>query len=443
MRFSIFHISEIGRRLQVTADSAQKNRPPVRGRNAAAVLIKFLPKVAMRLRPDSFAMTVVLAMMTAMGPISTDLYVPSLPHLAEDLRTTPAKVQWTMSSYLIGFAIGQLFYGPLSDKLGRKPVLLCGFSIFLLATIASGLAASIEMLTLARAFQGLGGACPQILARAMVRDMYEGHQAGRQLSIMSTIMGLAPILSPLGGGLLAIFFGWRAAFAVMFIVVAALTLAVVILLPETIRQRMPGPLSVSSIIGSFRVVARSRVWMTYAAILACCHIGLFTFISTSPFVLRNIYGLNPFQFGIGFSVCSTAFVIGAAMGSRIVSRRGLDGTIAIGVTMLAAAGLLQAIGLYLMPHQVLALFIPEIIFFGGIGLVLPNSVAAALSPFPERAGAASSLAGFLQMLVSAAIGIIVVALLRDNAWPLVLVTLTTGLLAFILFIVTRSLRSEG
>ncbi len=388
-------------------------------------------------------MTVVLALMTAMGPISTDLYVPSLPHLAEDLSTTPAKVQWTMSAYLIGFAFGQLFYGPLSDKLGRKPVLLCGFSIFLLATIASGLSTSIEMLTLARGFQGLGGACPQILARAMVRDMYEGHQAGRQLSIMSTIMGLAPILSPLGGGLLAIFFGWRAAFVVMFVVVAALTLSVVLLLPETIRQRMEGALSVRNILASFRVVARNRMWMTYATILACCHIGLFTFISTSPFVLRNIYGLNPLQFGIGFSICSTAFVLGAATGSRLVSRLGLDGTIRIGVIMLASAGVLQALGLFLMPHEVLALFVPEIIFFGGIGLVLPNSVAAALSPFPERAGAASSLAGFVQMLVSAAIGLIVVAMLRDSAWPLVFITLSTGVLAFVVFQATANLRRKN
>lgn len=385
-------------------------------------------------------MTVVLALMTAMGPISTDLYVPSLPHLAEDLRTTPSRVQWTMSAYLIGFAFGQIFYGPISDKVGRKPVLIFGLSIFLLATIASGLSTNIEMLIYARGLQGLGGACPQILARAMVRDMHEGHQAGRQLSIMSTIMGLAPIMSPLAGGFLAIFFGWRAAFAVMFIVVAALTIIVVTLLPETIRRRTEGPISVVGIAISFGIVARSRVWAAYAAMLACCHIGLFTFISTSPFVLRNIYGLSPVQFGIGFSLCSTAFVCGAAFGSRIVARRGLDGTIEIGVWMLAAAGLLQALGLLLFPQQVLALFIPEIIFFGGIGLVLPNAVAAALSPFPERAGAASSLAGFIQMLLSAAIGLLIVSMIKDNAWPLVIITLSTGLIALAVFLASHRLR---
>ncbi len=394
----------------------------------------------MRLRPDSFAMTVVLALMTALGPISTDLYVPALPSLALDLNTTAAKVQWTMSAYLIGFGFGQLIYGPLSDKFGRKPILLVGFGIFLIATIASGLAVTVEALTLARGLQGFGGACPQILARAMVRDLHEGHHAGRQLAVMSTIMGLAPVLSPLAGGLLTVWFSWRAAFVVMFILVAALTIIAVTLLPETIRSKTKGPISVRSIAASFAIVAKSRVWLAYAVIVACCHIGLFTFISTSPFVLRSQYGLNPLQFGIGFSICSTAFVCGAAISSRIVSRLGLDGTMEIGVALLAGAGVLQALGLFLFPDNVLALFIPEVIFFSGIGLVLPNAVAAALSPFPERAGAASSLAGFFQMMASAAIGILVVSLIRDNAWPLVVVTVLSGATAFIVFAFSRKLR---
>lgn len=385
-------------------------------------------------------MTVVLALMTAMGPISTDLYVPSLPNLAADMQTTAAKVQWTMSGYLVGFAIGQLVYGPLSDKFGRKPVLLAGFCIFLIATVSSGLSASIEMLTLSRGVQGLGGACPQILARAMVRDMYDGHRAGRQLAIMSTIMGLAPVLSPLAGGVLAIWFDWRAAFVVMFVVVSALALIAALLLPETLRERMKDPFSVAAILSSFAIVARSRVWLAYAVMLACCHTGLFTFISTSPFILRNVYGLSPLQFGVGFSICSMAFVSGAALSSRIVARLGLDGTMEIGVSLLAGAGLLQVLGLLLFPDHVLALFIPEIVFFGGVGLVMPNAVAAALSPFPERAGAASSLAGFAQMMFSAAVGIAVVALIQNNAWPLAGVTFFSGATAFIVFAVTRGLR---
>ena len=385
-------------------------------------------------------MTALLASMTALGPIATDLYVPSLPNLVADLQTTPSKVQWTMSAYLLGFAIGQLFYGPISDKFGRRPVLFAGLAIFLLATIASGLAGSIEWLAAARGIQGLGGACPQILARAMVRDLHDGHHAGRQLALMSMIMGLAPVLSPFLGGVLAVWFSWRMVFAAMFIVVFALLVAAVLFLPETIRERMKGPISPQAIFSSFCIVAQNRVWLAYAIILACCHIGLFTFVSTSPFILRDQYGLNPLQFGIGFSLCSIAFVSGAALSSRIVARLGLDGTIGIGVTFLVAAGIAQALALLLFPAAVLALFIPEMLFFFGIGLVMPNAVAAALSPFPDRAGAASSLAGFFQMLISAVTGLIVVALIRDTAWPFVTVTFLCGATAFLVFTCTRKLR---
>ena len=164
------------------------------------------------LKPDSRGMTVLLAFMTAMGPISTDLYVPALPQLATEFGVTPARVQWTLSSYLMGFAVGQLAYGPLSDKYGRKPLLMLGFAAYLIGTIASAFATSIEGLTLARMLQGIGGAGPIIIARAIVRDMYEGARAGRQLSLMSTIMGIAPIASPVLGGFLAVWFGWRASF---------------------------------------------------------------------------------------------------------------------------------------------------------------------------------------------------------------------------------------
>ena len=387
-------------------------------------------------------MTFVLALMTAMGPISTDLYVPSLVDLVADLKTTPTMAQWTMSAYLLGFAVGQLFYGPISDKFGRKPVLLVGFAIFLTGAALACVATSIDMLIAARAIQGLGGACPQILARAMVRDLHDGHAAGRQLALMSTIMGVAPVVSPLAGGAIAIWFGWRASFIVMLAVVSALALISAILLPETLREKTSGALSLRGMLASFAIVGRNRIWLSYATMTACCHTGLMTFVSTSPYFLKQFYNLDPFRFGMAFSVCSIAFVTGAAISSRIVSRLGLDGTLVIGVRALAAAGVLQALALVFAGEHVAAIIVPELLFFFGVGLTLPNSVAAALSPFPERAGAASSLGGFFQMLLSSIIGLAVVASLGATAWPLVLVTLGSGLVALLSFELSRGMRAK-
>lgn len=396
------------------------------------------------LKPDSRGMTVLLAFMTAMGPISTDLYVPALPQLVTELATTPARVQWTMSAYLIGFALGQLFYGPLSDKYGRKPLLMIGFAAYLIGTALSAFAASIEWLTAARLLQGVGGAGPIIMARAIVRDMYEGARAGRQLSIMSTIMGVAPIVSPVLGGFLVVWFGWRASFVAMLAMIGPIAFMASLYLPETLRHVQSGPISVRAIGQSYAVVASNRVWRVYASIMAMSHTGLFTFVAASPFVLQTIYGLTPVEFGAGFSVCSIAFVSGAYFGSRLVTRIGIDGVVSLGVLCLAGGGALQLLGYLIFPQSVLALFIPELIYFYGIGYVLPHSIAGALSPMPERAGAATSLQGFLQMSFSAAMGIFVVALIPlYGPLPLAVTTCVMGLGTLIVFRLSQKTRAAG
>jgi DHA1 family bicyclomycin/chloramphenicol resistance-like MFS transporter len=395
------------------------------------------------LKPHTRGMTVLLAFMTAMGPISTDLYVPALPQLAAELSTTAARVQWTLSSYLMGFALGQLAYGPLSDKYGRKPLLLAGFCAYLIGTFASGAAQSIEALTFARFLQGLGGAGPIIISRAIVRDMYEGARAGRELSLMSTIMGVAPIASPMLGGFLVVWFGWRAGFVAMFCIVGLIALCALLFLPETLRERQKAPLSLRLIWESFRIVARNPVWRVYASLQALGHTGLFAFVAASPFVLQNVMKLTPVQFGLGFSACSVAFVSGAALGSRLVGRRGLDGVIGLGVACLGGGGVLQTLGHFVFPGDPLALFIPELLYFFGIGLTLPQSIAGALSPFPERAGAASSLQGSAQMTFSAGFSLMIVALIRDDALPLVLTTLSMGGGCWLIFMASAGLRRRA
>lgn len=392
------------------------------------------------LKPDTLGMTVMLAFMTALGPLATDLYLPSLPHIGAALGAPAAAVQLTLSAYLVGFSVGQIVYGPVSDALGRKRVLVAAFGLFVLATLACAAARSIEMLIVARALQALGGAGPIILARTIVRDLYEGPRAGREMSMMGSIMGITPVIAPVIGGVLQVAFGWRAIFLTMAAGGAILALVAAFLVPETNRFRDARKLSARAILTSYAAVLRNKAYRAYAALLALSYAGLFAFISASSFVMQDVYGLNEILFGVAFATCSISFVVGTMIGTRLVSRRGFDRVIGIGVVCLAAGGAGQWLGAFLLPKQILALIIPEMIFFTGIGLTLPQAMAAAMAPFPERAGAASSLAGFVQMVFAASAGAAVGAFVGQSAMPLVTASALSGLGALAIFVSTSHIR---
>ena len=391
----------------------------------------------MRLEPGTRGLTVLLALMTGLGPLSTDIYLASMPFIGAALNASSGEVQLTLSAYLEGFALGQILYGPLSDKYGRRPALLAGFALYLVATLACIAAGSIELLIAARVVQAFGAAGPIILARAVVRDLYEGARAGRQLSIMSTIQGFTPIGAPVLGGVLQSLFDWHASFVAMGLMGGALALAVLLLLPETNRHRHDGPISPATILASFGIILKNPAYRSYLLMQAFSYNGLFAFLSASSYVLQKVYGFNSVQFGLMFALCSSSFVSGTFLGARLVARRGLDRMIGLGANFLLVGGLGQLVTALLIPQSVLGLVIPQMIYFLGFGFMLPNMIAAAMSPFPERAGAASSLMGFVQMTSAAIVGWIMGASLGGTAMPLVIVMAVAGIGSFALFHLTR------
>ncbi|MDJ1158817.1 multidrug effflux MFS transporter [Chelatococcus sp. SYSU_G07232] len=386
----------------------------------------------MRLRPDTLAMTAVLALLTALGPLSTDMYLPSLPAIARDFGTTTAAVQATLSAFLFGFAAGQLVYGPLSDKFGRKPVLLGGLALFIAATAACAFAPNVEALILARFFQALGGSGPIVLARAVVRDLYEGPRAGRELSRMGTIMGLVPALAPVLGGFLQTWFGWRSVFLASLLFSLGLGATVVLTLPETLRARSQDPLSLLGVARGFAVLLQHRGYRLYVALSALTYTGLFAFISGSSFVLQGVYGLGEIAFGLSFASVVLGYIAGTVVAQRLVGRLGLDGTIGLGVACLCAGGLVM-LGLVLVgTGSSFEITLPMALYTMGVGLTMPQAAAAAMMPFPERAGAASSLLGICQMTLAALVGLFVGHMLRGSAVPLPATIAALGVVAFLI-----------
>jgi DHA1 family bicyclomycin/chloramphenicol resistance-like MFS transporter len=394
------------------------------------------------LRPGSFALTALLALVTAIGPLSIDLYLPAMPDIGRLLDAPPSQVQLTISIYLIGFAGGQIVYGPVSDRYGRKPVLLAALVIFCAATFVCAIAPDIEALIAARMIQGFGASGAIVLARAVIRDVYEGARAGRELSIMVMIMGLAPIIGPVIGGAIQTLSGWRADFVFILAVGVVATALTWRLLPET-RRAPTAPLSFANVLRGYRLLIGHRGFLANIALVAISFCGLFAWISASPFVLQDIYGLSAFSFGLAFGLSAVGFMAGTSLAATIVVRLGLDRTIGIGAAVLAAGGLALLAAVGFLPRTGLSLALPVAVYLAGMGLIMPQAFAAALQPFPHHAGAASALGGVVQQSAAAIVGAVVAHALGTSAWPLAIAVASAGCLAPMVWYFTRGVRTKG
>jgi len=385
------------------------------------------------LRPGTFALTLLLAALTALGPLSIDMYLPSLPDIGSALTAPTARVQLTISSYLIGFAAGQIIYGPLSDRYGRRPVLFAALAVYVAgAGICAG-AQSIDPLIVARLLQGIGGSGSIVLARAIVRDLYSGVRAARELSLMGSISAFAPIVAPMIGGVLQTEFGWRASFILMGIAAIIAFAMASRLLPETLRQRSGESFSLAWLSKGYLSLLRHRSFVAYLAILTISYAGLFAWISGAAVVLEGIYGMSAVTFGV-------TFALGAA--ARLVQRLGLDRMMGLGVMLLAAGSFALAAIVAARITDGLWLIVAMAIYLAGLGLAMPQAMAGALTPFPDRAGMAASLLGLVQQTVAAAVAGVVGAYLGRSAWPVTGVVLAAGWVTLLVWAFTRRLRAH-
>lgn len=385
------------------------------------------------------AVPVIVAIAFALLPLSTDLYLATLPGLRRDFGIGVPQAQLTLSAFVVGFAISQLVYGPLSDRFGRRPVLLGGLLVYVASTFACLAATSIPMLVAARFAQAVGACSGAVIGRAIIRDVYGATGAARMLGYVTAGMAVGPILGPVLGGWIAPRYGWQGAFVVLAGIGAALLAAVALRLPESNADRDPLATRLAPLVGHYRALVRDRRYVGYALTVAFTYAGIFSFVSGSSFVLIEVLGVAPEHFGLLFGGAVTGYVATNLVVARKALQVGVDRLLAAGIALCALGGTTMAVLALAGVHSAAAVVLPMLVFFLGAGFNMPSGMAGALAPYPKSAGVASALLGFLQMAIGAGAGFVVGRFHDGTPVPMALAICVAGWLAALAFV----LRARG
>jgi DHA1 family bicyclomycin/chloramphenicol resistance-like MFS transporter len=359
-----------------------------------------------------------LTALVAFQAISTDLYLASLPTMTRVFATTEARVQLTLSVFLLGSALMQLAYGPLSDRFGRRPVLRFGIALYVAASLACAAAPTVEMLIVFRLLQAIGSCAGVTIGRAVVRDLYQPTVAAKVLAYMSAAMALAPILGPMLGSWMTIAFGWRANFLFLSGFGALCLVGLYTLLDESNLRRDATATAPRRIVSNYVRLLTDRTYLGYALAVTLSYSGIFCFISGSSFTFIDVLGLPTEYFGFCFGAAAAGYSIGALLAGRLVARFGIVGVVTAGVLLSAVFGLVGAGLAWAGIQTVAAVLLPFVVVMIGIGLVMPTAIAGAVGPYPQMAGAAAAMVGFLQLAIAAAIGAVVGQILDGTTRPM-------------------------
>ncbi|WP_119287386.1 Bcr/CflA family efflux MFS transporter [Azohydromonas sediminis] len=359
-----------------------------------------------------------LALLLGLQPVTTDLYLPALPLLAADLAAPMSATQLTMSALILAFGLAQLVWGPVADRWGRRPVLLGSLALFVLASVGAALAPSIGVLVGWRVAQGATMAAAVVCARAMVRDLYEPHQGAHVMSKGLSGLGLIALSSPVLGGVLAAASGWRAALAA----VAAIGLATLVFvwraLPETNTRRNPQATRVGPLARTAAGVLRHPTFVAWAVLTSCTYGGLFTILASSSFVYIRVLGLSPAAYGIALGAGSVAYLAGTFACRRWLPRHGLTGTVRRGALFSLAGGLGLSAVAWADAATVWTVLVPHCLFTFAHGIHQPCGQTGAVGPFPQAAGVASALAGFVLAVTAFAVGLWLGVAIDDTVRPM-------------------------
>ena len=359
----------------------------------------------------------VLSMLMGFASISTDLYLPAMPLMAQSLVAETGMIELTISGYLIGFSLGQLLWGPISDRYGRRPSVAAGLVLFVIGSAGCALATSAQLLIAWRVVQAVGACAGVALSRAMVRDLYQGNRAAQMLSTLITVMAIAPLIGPTVGGQIAALAGWRAIFWVL-VGVGLVTLLSLMTIPETLPTASRNQEHLGRAMLRYLTLLKNRRLLGYVGTGAFLYAGMYAYIAGTPFAYISYYHVPVQKYGLLFAVGIVGIMLANMLNARLVLRHGYDRVLLVGCYAGAFSALVTAFAAGSGWGGLWGLVIPLFIFASTTGLIVANSITGAMALFPERAGTVSALTGALQY-GSGILGSGLVGLFADNTpWPM-------------------------
>ena len=384
-------------------------------------------RTAAAANPLTTRLLVVLALLAAVAPFATDLYLSAFPRMADDLQTDATSIQLTLTAFLLGIAFGQLIFGPLSDRFGRRGPLIIGAAVFVLSSLAAAFAPTIATLIVARLVQGLSGAAGMVLGRAVIADVARGQAAAKAFALMMVVSGVAPVLAPLLGGLMVEGLGWRGVLGALVVLAVVMLLSVLLAVPETLPRSARGG---DESRGWRALASRRYLGVTGAFVLAFS--VMMAYISASPFVYQRLIGLGEVQYGLLFGLNALGLMVSSALAPKLTARLGDAAVLRTGLLgVLLSCLVLLALVLTGAP----AAWLPVPIFAAitSLGLVLGTSTAIALGAVTGAAGTASAVLGAAQFLLAAAVTPLVGLAGETSALPMAVVMSTAAVLALVAF----------
>lgn len=375
----------------------------------------------------------ILGLISMLMPLSIDMYLPSFPAIGQEFGVNSGLVQMTLSIYVAGFALGQLFFGPMADSLGRKPIIVGGILMFAIAAVGCALAKNIDQLIAMRLLHGLSAAAASVVINALMRDLFEKDEFSRMMSFVTLVMTIAPLLAPIIGGWLQLWFSWHASFLVLAITAILTMILVITSIPETLKKENRQRFHFMTTIRNFVSLFRHRRVIGYMMASAFSFAGMFSFLSLGPFVYIELNQVPVENFGYYFALNIGCLIVMTSINSRNVRRRGAAKMMRFGLTIqLLASLVLLAISLLDLGFIPLVIFVA--LYMGCISMISSNAMAIILENFPHMAGTAASLAGTLRFGIGAIVGFILAKVSSYNELPMVSSMMICVAVSILLFI---------